>query len=354
MSDAITPINSIRLAALRFPLITLVIYIHARSGTITFGDATVSFNSSIVDGVKRTISDGIARTAVPLFFLLSGYLIFYGQKTWSWTGFGAKIRRRVDTLLVPYVFWNLALFIILAIVQSTSLRVFFNSSGILRNMTWQQQAVWVLGLQRYPINYQFWFIRDLMILVLSGPLWFLLARQIWVAVMAIAGLAIFWVFDVWPIEVPAIEAVLFFFVGTAAGIHAKDIFNGPPLAATVIAYFALLIAFILTQGTAAESFVQHALVGLGILVALGVVRKLPRRFLEPVALLAPVSFFVFAVHEPLTTTLLKISYRVLPVSNAMALSVYLLVPIIVIVLALFLHRIALTIAPGLTRRVTGR
>lgn len=354
MSDAITPINSMRLAALRFPLIALVIYIHARSGTITFGDATVSFNSSLVDTVKRTISDGIARTAVPLFFLLSGYLLFYGQRTWSWNGFGAKIRRRVDTLLVPYVFWNVALFVILSIVQSTSLRVFFNASGILRNMTWEQQAIWVLGLQRYPINYQFWFIRDLILLVLAGPVWFLLASRIRIAAATIVGLAICWVFDVWPIEVPAIEAVLFFFVGTVAGIHTKDIFNSLPLIPTSIAYFGLLIAFVITQGTVAESFVQHALVGLGILLALGIVRNLPRRFLEPVALLAPVSFFVFAVHEPLTTTLLKISYRVLPVSNAMALSVYLLVPIVVIVLALFLHRVALTIAPRLTRRVTGR
>ncbi len=354
MSKTISQMNSLRLASLRFPLIVLVIYIHARSGTITFGDSAVSFNSDLVNTIKHIVSDGIARTAVPLFFLLSGYLLFFGQERWSWPIFRTKLRRRFDTLLVPYLFWNLALYVILAVAQATSLRVFFSASGILRDLSWHQQISWVIGLQRYPINYQFWFIRDLMVVVLAGPLFFVIGQRKPIAYAAIAGLALCWVLNLWQIDIPAIEAVLFFFIGVFAGVHGKDIFDGPPIVPVAIGYIGLLTGFALTLNTAAEPFVQHALVGMGIFLALGVARNSPPRLIQPIASLSGASFFVFAVHEPLTTTLLKLSYRLFPVSSGMALTVYLLVPIIVIGFSLVLYRIFLTLAPAFTRRVTGR
>lgn len=353
-AGAISPVTSLRLAALRFPLIILVIYIHARSRTIAFGDRAVSVESGLLDGVKAALSDGVARTAVPLFFLLSGYLLFHGQERWSWPGFGRKLRRRVDTLLVPYLFWNFTLFILIAVAQLTPLRVFFNSSAMLLALGWEQQAIWALGLQRYPIAYQFWFIRDLMVLVLLAPACFALARRMLVAVPVIAALGLCWLFDWWPVVIPAGEAVLFFFIGIVAGLHGKDLFRGPPPVPLALVYAGLLAGFLLSRGTPGEPFIQHALVATGILLALAVVHALPTKALEPVAALAGASFFVFAVHEPLTTMLLKITYRALPASPAMALAVYLLVPLFVVAITLFLHRIARVVAPSLTRRVTGR
>ena len=354
MAVAISTVDSARLAALRFPLIVLVIYIHARSGTITFSDKTVAFQSDLLDAVKSAVSDGVARTAVPLFFLLSGYLLFYGQDTWSWSEFGRKLRRRVDTLLVPYLFWNVALFVLITCAQSTPLRVFFSSSGIVRDIDWGGLIAWVLGLQRYPIAYQFWFIRDLMLLVLIGPACFAFARQPAVAIAVTAILGLCWMADWWPVTVPAIEALLFFFIGLAAGIHRRNLFAGPPLVPIAFGYAGLLTTFLVLRGTTIESEIQHALVATGIVLALAVVRNLTPSTLGRIAALADASFFVFAVHEPLTTALMKISYRMLPVSSSMALTIYLLVPIIVVAITLILYRIALALAPSLTRHVTGR
>lgn len=350
----LSPVSSARLDALRFPLIVLVIYIHAKARTITFGDSKLSLDSGLLDMVKLVISDGVARTAVPMFFMLSGYLLLHSQKHWSWTRFGAKLRRRIDTLLVPYLFWNLSLFVILLVAQATALRVFFSGNGILAEMSWLQQVQWVLGFQRYPIAYQFWFIRDLMLLVLLTPAFFVLARRRIFAALATAILGFFWMTDWWPLAVPAIEAVLFFFIGLSAGIHGRDLFAGPPLVPVAIAYTALLTAFLLLHRTGLGSQVQHLLVATGIILSFAIVRNLPLRVLEPVAALAGASFFVFAVHEPLTTTFLKLSFRLLPVSSTMALAVYLLVPVLVVVITLALHRIATGLAPEMTRRITGR
>lgn len=354
VTGSISALNSTRLAALRFPLIVLVIYIHARAGTVTFGDKTLVLRSQLVDTVKAAISDGIARTAVPLFFLLSGYLLFHAQRTWSWNTFGDKLKRRFHTLVIPYLFWNALLYVVLLAAQATPLRVFFNSSGVIADMSADAQVRWVLGAQRYPIAYQFWFIRDLFLLVLAGPLLFFLARREVIAAMIIAVLGTCWMIDWWPISVPAIEAILFFFVGIAAGLHSRDLFVGPPLLVSLSVYGALLAGYLFSRGTAVESLVQHLLVLTGIFVALGIVRNLPARINERIASLAGASFFVFAVHEPITTTLLKISYRVLPPTPVVVLLAYLLVPVLVVAITLTLYRIAMALAPALTRRVTGR
>lgn len=354
MTGSISTLNSARLAALRFPLIVLVIYIHARAGTVTFGDKTLVLQSQLVNTIKTAISDGIARTAVPLFFLLSGYLLFHAQRTWSWYTFGEKLKRRFHTLVIPYFFWNLTLYVVLLAAQATPLRLFFNSSGVIADMSVTAQVRWVFGLQRYPIAYQFWFIRDLFLLVLTGPLLFALAQRRIIAIAVVTVLGTCWMVDWWPVSVPAIEAVLFLFIGIAAGIHSRDLFVGPPLLVTLLAYGALLTGFLLSRGTAAEPIVQHLLVLTGIFVALGIVRNLPVRTNERIASLAGASFFVFAVHEPITTTLLKISYRVLPPTTLVITLAYLLIPIVVVAITLVLYRIAMTFAPALTRRVTGR
>ena len=63
---------------LRFPLIVLVVYLHNGSGTVRFANAGIVERSSspMLDYFVAFLSDGVARVAVPLFFLMAGYLFF--------------------------------------------------------------------------------------------------------------------------------------------------------------------------------------------------------------------------------------------------------------------------------------
>jgi surface polysaccharide O-acyltransferase-like enzyme len=77
----ITQNVSSRLKALRFPLIVGVVFIHAYTTKVLLegghqaGTEHVDFAVSFV---RNLISQGIARVAVPMFFLMSGYLFFQG------------------------------------------------------------------------------------------------------------------------------------------------------------------------------------------------------------------------------------------------------------------------------------
>ena len=70
--------QSLRLGMLRFPLIVGVVFIHARLMAADFINAKDGAGYHVSDFVQHLISEGVAHTAVPLLFLMSGYLFFNG------------------------------------------------------------------------------------------------------------------------------------------------------------------------------------------------------------------------------------------------------------------------------------
>ncbi len=53
------------------------------------------------------LPQGICRIAVPCFFLISGYLFFKKLEDWNLDMWKGKMVRRVHSLLIPYVLWNI-------------------------------------------------------------------------------------------------------------------------------------------------------------------------------------------------------------------------------------------------------
>lgn len=97
---------------LRFPLIVAVVFIHTDLFNATAGGA-----SPVNEGLfpmysllRHVISEELARIAVPLFFFVSGFLFFY-RSEFSLKTYGQKLKKRVRTLLIPYIFWNMADFL---------------------------------------------------------------------------------------------------------------------------------------------------------------------------------------------------------------------------------------------------
>ena len=64
--------------------------------------------------VDRFFNDGLGRAAVPFFFVASGFFLarHVGEEGW-WI---RSVRKRVRTLIVPYLFWNLLWLLMLATV----------------------------------------------------------------------------------------------------------------------------------------------------------------------------------------------------------------------------------------------
>jgi surface polysaccharide O-acyltransferase-like enzyme len=349
--------SSLRLDLLRFPAVVGVVFIHNYGTTVGVAGGHVGVIDPGVFGFIQTlISSVIARIAVPLFFVTSGYLFFRNLPVRK-KSYVEKLRTRLRTLLIPFVFWNLVTLSIIALAQAIPVtRTYLSgkTAEIATFETWDYLDA-IFGIHQLPIAYQFWFVRDLMLLMLFAPV---------ITFMYRAGAEIFlgvifacWFINSWPIYAPACEAVLFFIVGAYVALSGKNLFAtdkyGP---AALVAYWpiAILDAHLVQQPV--DAYLHRVGIVLGVTAALYVTKLILRtaRLSTFVLWLASSSFFTYAVHEPLLTVLKKITYTTFsPQSLASVVALYFLIPVVVIALAVIAHRALSKHAPGLTRWVTG-
>jgi surface polysaccharide O-acyltransferase-like enzyme len=172
-------------AYLRFPLILGVVLIHNSFAEPALLLASNSFSMRVI----YLISYGLSLPCVPLFFCISGTLFFRNNhEQFNWSDFIVKLRKRAKSLLIPYVFWNLVimgLFILAHIVAPpTVINPEFN------NVLQYSLIDFIRSFWDYPggfpICFQLWFVRDLMLAVLLTPiLFYVISRMgtLWVCIL---------------------------------------------------------------------------------------------------------------------------------------------------------------------------
>lgn len=348
----------IRLEVLRFPLIMLVVYIHAAGSSINVGNSTVGLAALPSPYLEiQYLITKVARLAVPLFFLGSGFLFFREGKMSS-SLFKTKLLSRVRTLLVPFLIWNTALFTVVFIAQQIpQFAAFFNAANTqIKDMSNLERLDAIFGVTRFPIAYQFWFIRDLIILVLVSPVIYIALRV--AGPIVLLGLLFLWTTRFWPLPLPDVESVLFFALGAYCGIKQRSLFDLDAWGRTICICFALLLlASLAFRSGVSAQITNAAVILLGMLAALYVSKWLiskdaiERAFL----FLGGTSFFVFAIHEPLMTILKKIMFRYVEMTPGLSFATYLLSPVIVIVISIALFLLlAKTFPKGLAVMTGGR
>lgn len=153
-----------------FWLIILVVLLHSLN---------VQFNecNNLLCGLQYLLSYKLAQIAVPLFFFISGYLYFFKadlKKKIDLPFFFVNNKKRIKTVLIPYVLWCVIWFFILYLLQLLPfLKNYFSEP--LHSMTFTDK---LLNLFVYPVNYPFWFLRELMLLFVISPLVFLLIKYL--------------------------------------------------------------------------------------------------------------------------------------------------------------------------------
>lgn len=350
--------SSDRLGSLRFPLIVGVVFIHAYGTEIRLASGTVGMAQPafVLDFLRNLLSQGVARIAVPIFFLMSGYF-FFRDFSWSSQAYKSKLRSRGRTLFIPYLIWNFCGLMAIWTAQSLpATRPFFSGSmpDIPSLGAWERIDA-MIGWTRLPILYQFWFIRDLMILVLLAPLVFGVLRLL--PRITVAAVIVAWFFEAWPLKTPTIEALAFFLIGAACGIFGRSLFAldrwGFPVS---VVYLLILVSDTLTKGLPFNPYLHKAGILVGIPCALFLTQLIVDRprLKDALSRLGQSSFFVFAAHEPLMTGIRKIAYsRLLPSTEWSVLALYVAIPAFVILLLVLLHTVLGRLFPRLVSIVTG-
>ena len=350
--------TSLRLNLLRFPLVVGIVFIHSYASNVGFNNGGISLglnNDSIISlFIRNLISQEIARVSVPTFFLISGYLFFIGFN-WSIVNFLNKINSRFNTLLIPFLFWNIATLLVIALGQSISFTqpYFSGKNPFISNFNFLDYMRYIFGVGVNPIAYPLWFIRDLMLLCLLSPVILFFNKYIYSIWNGL--LLYFWFLSQWPIYSPSIDALLFFSLGCFKAINNKNLFSFDKFGKLFVS------AYLLTVVTGAlfyGQFVYLQKIGIliGIITVLYSTKFLANLKIKSVLLrLSNASFFIFAAHEPLLSFARKIAYKGLdPKSDLLVLTLYFVIPITVIIFLVWVYQLLKLSVPTFLHLITGR
>lgn len=226
---------------LRLPMAVAVVYIHS------FGVPEVDMARlhgdpwcmhSLYDFVRIALSNVAMGFAVPVFFMISGYLFFYKAGEWNARVYADKLRKRFRSLAVPYLLWILIYVlwmeawrlggVLLHGKPLSGLWEYILDKGGWRMLwdsaSWGANYLDVFGNpapMTSPVLVPLWFVRDLMVVVLFTPVLHWLVKRFRFAPVLFFGVC--YVCRVF-IPVHGFSATSFFFfsLGACFSIHGMD------------------------------------------------------------------------------------------------------------------------------------
>ena len=135
-----------------------------------------AFDYPLAQGIQLfTGTTGLSGVAVPLFYFMSGLLFF--KNVGSVRECIGEIRKRVRSLLVPYIIWNIIFVGWYVVLHYTPGVSQFVNSDMLSHFSLSQPFSSIEYLLIEPAGFHLWFLRDLMVYIAFTPLLFGLIRR---------------------------------------------------------------------------------------------------------------------------------------------------------------------------------
>lgn len=155
--------DSMRITSMRFILMMFVVFLHSASGLIQ--------NPSLA--LIRNLFTTFAQASVYVFFIFSSYLLFLKSDSYS-----VMIVKKTKSLLIPYILWP-TFYLLLFIFIKCFASLFFPS--MLKNPWKLINSGWTVfdyikyyfcygGNLHNPFFSQFWFLRQLIFMIIISPL----------------------------------------------------------------------------------------------------------------------------------------------------------------------------------------
>ncbi len=276
-------------------------------------------------------------SAVPTFFLLSGYLFFRNFRP------GCLLRKwnsRFHSLVVPYLLWN-ALYLAFFLLVAPHV-VFIERFSVAGPLAFDLGTV-VRKLTLDPAAGHFWYVRDLIGFVMLAPLFFLLYRRPWWAGITLTSLLVCW--RTVDRSVLSSEGPLFFFAGGWAGYRQLEVRRLRIESSWILATICVLWLGLCTYQTlwpqkAAWNELSakiSTLTGVAVLwLSVDRIAALPVR--DELLRLGQYSFFIYALHTPTVKYLSKVLLSLAPESQYYSLLVYIATPMITIAISVLVAK----------------
>ena len=318
---------SYKIKNISFLLTILVVILHAYNLESNPDINTISF-------IQKFISYGIATIAVPIFFMISGFLFFYNFES-SVENWIKKYKSRFKSLFIPYFIWCTSWMIILYSIQLMPIFKGFFSDMVLSEFSFKEILKYTY---KYPIPFQLWYISALIECVIISPLIYYIIKK----VGYISGpiLVILWFFNI--VDYP----IALFSIGCFLSINNIS-FNR---SVSKLKYITVLLLFVIaTIIKTYLSYYDSSYIGIlgNVVILLGVISiwmaydqysdKLDRVFD-----ITKYGIFIYFLHEPLQSVIIRVLLKISSSWKIGSIITYLISPVITIsiclVIAVFLNR----------------
>ncbi len=259
--------------------------------------------------VQYFISNGIARFAVPLFFIISGYLFFFNLEP-TVKGFGQKIWKRFLTVYLVFLLWAALSLLFTCIFQAwpaTSAAAIGGNDRVKIELS--PLAPTLINVFLNPCGEQYWFLRHLFRLVIISPILYFLIKKLYI--IALPVLLGIWFFDLQYIYNGVYwmnnEAIVFFVVGGFLATHKVNIQWKPKkyFANLWIILWVVLVAvktYLATTGQNIGLNYMHKvseLLGVASVWFICNTYSVNTRIKEILLKVSQYTFFIYLSHEPL-------------------------------------------------------
>jgi|GEM_PF-87167 len=194
-----------------FVLSILVILTHSLNAELFLG---MQGAGGMEAQVESFFGDKIAQIAVPGFFMVSSFLFF---QNYDPAKTGEKWKRRIHSVLIPYFLWN-ALYYFGYVAAS---RIPFLTDMVGKGIVVLSPENFLYALLSGTYNAAFWFVYQLIFLIIISPLIYFLIRKKtgWIIAEGIILFLIAFRADLFPVNGDA----MFYYVSAAGmAIHRKD------------------------------------------------------------------------------------------------------------------------------------
>lgn len=340
MNDTLNSVpaeTSRRITSLRFLLAVLVVFIHNNFTTKSVaerfeetGVAMAFCQNALGKWTQLFISDGIARCAVPLFFLFAAYLAARKDDPYP-----VMLRKKARSLLLPFVLWTgLYVFFyggIKLIVMRIAPQFILNPDKTVLSWTASEWLHKLLGynaekidpgLQNFPsslpeLAVQFWFVRDLLILFALSPVIRRLIKIFPAGFLALVCVPFF--ADVPGVLFVRTDALLFFCLGTYWGMYGIPLFERIDRISWAEVFVPFALTFLFAHIFDGDKNVMGqflVIFSCALMLKCSALIERNERAFAAAEYLAPVSFWLFAIHSPLLNScLVKLWLNVFPMTT---------------------------------------
>ena len=287
---------------LRFPLIFLVIMLHAYSVVQIPGNHATYFKA------VYPFALWLGETGVPGFFFISGFLFFLSHKTYF-----EKLNARCHSLLIPYILWNALLLAAYVAAFALGHPQDINGKNI-ADFAWTDylRLFWDRGSYDngnfVPLLCPFWYIRNLLILSLISPMIYFMNHYL--RERYLLAITIWWIVTPHNAFIP--QSILFFSLGAFFSIQDKNPLSLFIQHKTLFISLCLLLAGadIITH-TAFPTAINLQIHRFALIANIPALFLLAHHFtaegkLSPVAsYLSNSAFIIFSIHYPIVVVLRK-------------------------------------------------